>query len=101
MDILDKLYIINETDRPCMHLICREIGNKMIYVSEHFRRRYPNLQKSESTSSLIDFGFTYDNGVYSLKNKSIVKYSNGKPRVWQGKTSFTYKDIVDSKQWSD
>ena len=94
-DLLENLCILNETDRPCMYLLCRKLPNgKLIYVNNYLRRRYVNLQ-SNSLSFLSDYGFIFDEGTYILKNHSKVRYSTGKIRRWQGRKSFTYEDILN------
>ena len=93
-DLTTSLCILNEIDRPCMYLICREFKDRIIYVNQYLRRRYPKL-KTNSQTYLIDYGFVYENGKYVLKNPSNVKYKNGRIRQWQGRKSFTYKDILN------
>ena len=94
MNLLDKLIILNDTDRPCMYLVCREFSNgKIIYVNEYLRRRYPELKKGEGSNSLIDFGFIYEDGTYKLRNKSKAKSPLFGLLKWQGRKEFTYKDI--------
>lgn len=95
----NKLLILNIIERPCMHLVCREMpSGKVIYVNKILRRAYPNIKKSSGHATLEDFGFTYDvfEQKYKLTKQSRVKYSDGKPRKWQGKTEFTYEEIVNS-----
>lgn len=93
-DLTTSLCILNETDRPCMYLVCREFKDRIVYVNKYLRRRYPKL-KTNSKTYLIDYGFVYDNDKYILKNPSRVRYSNGKIRQWQGRKSFTYEDILN------
>ncbi len=95
MNFLENLIILNGIERPCMHLICREMKDKVIYVNNYLRRRYPKLRKSEGWASLIEYGFVYEDGMYKLKNRSTVRYCDGSLKKWQGKTSFTYKDILN------
>lgn len=101
----DKLLIINEYDRPCMHLVCREMpSGKIIYACKKLRRRYPDLKKGTGVATLKDYGFTYNvfKKKYVLTNESKVIYPNtGLLRRWQGKTEFTYEDIVNSNLKSD
>ena len=94
-DLLDSLIILNGVDKPCMHLVCREMKHRIRYVNEYLNRRYPVLQKSEGWASLVEYGFVFQNGVYILKNKSRVRYFDGSVKKWQGRTSFTYQDIKD------
>ncbi len=95
-DLLDSLFILNETDRPCMYLVCRKLpSGKIIYVNNYLRRRYMNLQ-SNSLTCLSDYGFIFDEGKYILKNPSKVRYTTGHQiRHWQGRKSFTYDDIIN------
>ena len=37
----------------------------------------------------------------NLKNESKVKYYDGKIKHWQGKTEFTYNDILNSNKFDD
>lgn len=100
----DKLLIINEHDRPCIHLICREMPNgRILYACKKLRRKYPDLQKGIGAATLEEYGFIYNvfKKKYVLTNESKVKYPNGKPRRWQGKTDFTYEDIVNANLKSD
>ena len=95
----NKLLILNIIERPCMHLVCREMpSGKVIYVNKILHRAYPNIKKSRGHATLEDFGFTYDvlEQKYKLTKQSSVKYSDGKTRRWQGKTEFTYEEIVNS-----
>ena len=93
-DLLDKLIILNDIERPCMYLVCREFPDgKIIYVNEYLRRRYPKLRKSEGWACLSDYGFIFNGKEYVLRNKSIAKYPDGTPKKWQGRTHFTYNDI--------
>ena len=94
-DLLNSLIILNGVDRPCMHLVCREMNGRIRYVNEYLNRRYRNLKKSKGWASLIEYGFVFDDGVYILKNKSRVRYPDGTFKRWQGRTSFTYQDIKD------
>lgn len=94
-DLLDSLIILNGVDRPCMHLVCREMKDRIRYVNEYLNRRYRNLRKSEGWASLLDFGFIFQDGVYILKNRSKVRYPDGSIKKWQGRTSFTYQEIKD------
>lgn len=94
-DLLDSLIILNGVDRPCMHLVCRVMKSRIRYVNEYLNRRYRNLKKSEGWASLSDYGFIFRDGIYILKNKSIVHYFDGSVKKWQGRTSFTYQDIKD------
>ena len=95
-DLTTSLCILNETDRPCMYLLCRDIAGRIIYVNKYLRRRYPNLKSKEKTY-LLDYGFIFneDEGKYVLRYPSRVKYPNGKIRQWQGRKSFTYDEIVN------
>jgi hypothetical protein len=92
----DKLIILNGVERPCMHLVCRETEDKIYYINKKLRKRYPKLRKSEGWANLTDYGFIYEDGKYILKNESKVKYYDGKVRKWQGKTEFTYNEILNS-----
>lgn len=99
-----KLIIINQFDRPCMHLVARVMPNgKIIYGCKKLRRKYPALKRGIGAASLKDFGFIYNvfKKKYVLCKESTAKYSDGKPRKWQGKTEFTYEDIVNSSLTSD
>lgn len=102
---VNKLIILNMYDRPCMHLVCREMpSSKIIYACKKLRRKYPNLKKGINAATLKDFGFIYNvfKKKYVLVNESKVKYPvDGKPRRWQGRTEFTYEDIVNSNLKSD
>lgn len=93
-DLTASLCILNETDRPCMYLICREFNDRIIYVNKYLRRRYMDL-KTNSQTYLVDYGFVYDNDKYILKNPSRVRYTDGRIRQWQGRKSFTYEDILN------
>ena len=94
-NLLDNLLILNDTDRPCMHLVCRDINGKIRYVNEYLNRRYPRLRKGPGWASLVEYGFVFEDGVYKLKNRSTVHYFDGSVKKWQGRTSFTYQDIKD------
>lgn len=99
----DKLIILNAYDRPCMHLVCRVMPNgKIIYGNKKLRRKYKNLEKG-AWATLKDFGFIYNvfTHKYELRNPSKAKYHDGSPRRWQGKTEFTYEDVVNSNLKSD
>lgn len=93
-DLLYNLIILNDTERPCMYLICRELKDRIIYVNKYLRRRYPRLRKSTGWASLADYGFIFDEGTYRLLNPSKVRYSDGEIKQWQGRKSFTYEDIM-------
>lgn len=97
----DELIILNDVERPCMHLVCRETNNKIYYINKILRKEYPKLRKSEGWANLTDYGFVYENGKFILKNESKVKYYDGKIRRWQGKTEFTYNDILNSNKYDD
>ena len=92
-NLLDNLLILNDVERPCMHLVCRKTKNRVRYVNEYLNRRYHSLRKSEGWASLVEYGFVFEDGVYKLKNQSTVRYPDGSLKKWQGRTSFTYKDI--------
>lgn len=99
-----NLIIINEWDRPCMHLICRVMPNgKIFYANKKLRREYPELKKGTGWASIKDYGFVYNwmKKKYELINGSIVRYHDGKIRQWQGAKEFTYKDIINSSKWGD
>lgn len=97
---LNKLLIINDCDRPCAYLVCREYPNgKIKYVNKKLRKRYGNLRKSNSSATLAEFGFVL-NGynrfeLFFRTQDSIAKYINGKPRYWQGCSEFTYNEIMN------
>lgn len=97
----NELIILNDVERPCMHLICREKENKIYYINKILRKEYPKLRKSNGWANLTDYGFIYENGKFILKNESKVKYYDGKIRRWQGKTEFTYNDILNSNKYDD
>ena len=97
----NELIILNDVERPCMHLICRETDNRIYYINKILRKEYPKLRKSEGWANLTDYGFIYENGKFILKNESKVKYYDGKIRRWQGKTEFTYNDILNSNKYDD
>ena len=97
----DKLIILNEIERPCMHLICKETDSKIYYVNKILRKDYPKLRKSYGWASLTDYGFVFENKKFTLKHDSKVKYDDGKTRHWQGRTSFTYTDILNASKWDD
>ena len=100
----NKLLIINQYDRACMHLVCREMPNgHILYACKKLRRKYPELKKGTGAATLKDYGFTYNlfKKKYVLTNESKVIYPDGTPRRWQGKTEFTYEDIVNSNLKSD
>lgn len=93
---LKNLIILNFIERPCMYLVCRVLpSGKIIYVNKYLRRRYPALRKSKGWASLKNYGFVFENNKFVLKNPSKVKYLDGKQRHWQGRTQFTYSDIMN------
>lgn len=101
---VDKLLIINQFDRPCMHLVCREMPNgHILYACKKLRRKYPNLQKGTGAATLEEYGFMYDmfKHKYVLARGSRVKYPDGSPRKWQGKSEFTYEEIVNASLKDD
>lgn len=100
----ENLIIINDCDRPCMHLICRVMPNgKIFYANKILRRQYPKLKKGTGWASIKDYGFVYNwmKKRYELRDGSIVRYHDGKIRQWQGQKEFTYKEIINSSKWGD
>lgn len=94
-DLLYNLIILNDIDKPCMRLVCRELKDKIIYVNKYLRRRYPKLRKSAGWANLSDYGFIFDEGTYKLLNPSKVRYSDGRVKQWQDRKQFTYDDIMN------
>lgn len=84
-----------------MHLVCRETEDKIYYINKELRKCYPKLRKTKGSATLTDYGFIYNNGKFILKNKSKVKYYDGTIRRWQGRTEFTYNDILNSDKYGD
>ncbi len=97
----DNLIILNAIERPCMHLICKETDKKIYYVGKELRKRYPKLFKSKGWANLTKYGFVFEKGKFILKNKSKVRYIDGRIRHWQGKTEFTYREIINSTMNDD
>lgn len=92
----NKLLIIDDCDKPCAYLLCRELPNgKVIYINEKVRRRFPNIKKTKTSATITDFGFMYDvfKRKYTQVYSSRAHYNDGGIRQWQGKTEFTYKEI--------
>ena len=101
---IDNLIIINMWDRPCMHLIAEVLPDgKTKYINKILKKEYPELKKGKGWASIKDYGFIFDekNNKFIQKNKSIVKYEDGKLCNWQGLSEFTYDDIVNSSKWGD
>ena len=42
---IDKLIILNDVERPCMHLVCRETEDKIYYINKKLRKRYPDNEE--------------------------------------------------------
>ncbi len=98
----DNLIILNAIERPCMYLICRVMpSKKIIYVNKYLRKRYPKLRKSLGWASLKSYGFVFENNKFILKNPSKVKYIDGKQRRWQGRTEFTYNEIMNNGRFNN
>lgn len=100
----DNLIILNQYDRACMHLVCRVMpSGKIIYGNKILRRRYPVLKAGAGKATLKEFGFIYDvfKKKYRQVHESKARYTDGKPRRWQGKTEFTYEEIVNSSIYGE
>ena len=88
---MTKLYIVNDTDRPCEELLAEMINNKLWYINQEKRTLYPAMSKGEATL-LEDFGVVYrivGNQVFGVASrKSTATYRDGSPRRWQGSGRF-------------
>lgn len=87
-------WIIDETDRPIeRHVVeCLSEEGLCRYIFPSLRGWYA-MRLSEKSTKLEDFGFLivdHKNGGLSFvkMRPSVAKYSNGKPRRWQGKRNF-------------
>lgn len=102
---LKKLIILNGCEKPCAKLVCRVYSKTSIkYVNLKLRKHYGNMKKGTEWASLKDFGFvkirkikgnTIIEDYYVLKNPSKAKYKDGTTRQWQGKTEFSFNDIMN------
>jgi hypothetical protein len=86
-----RFYIVNDCDRPEPRLIAEKIDGKLWYLNNEIRERFPAMPMERATP-LEDFGFDLwiENGRLFGKpaRESTAKYSDGKPRRWQGEVIF-------------
>ena len=97
---LKKLLIINGCEKPCAYLVCRVMPNgKIQYVNKKLRKKYGNLKEGRESATLDEFGFVQTSTnkfkLFFREADSIAKYLDGKPRFWQGKSEFTYNEIMN------
>ena len=99
---MENFVIVNETERPCAHLIAELLpSGRVRYVNKILRKRYKNLRLSTTGANLKDFGFVFENDKFVKRYASNLKYTNGHTRRWQGKESFSYSEIENAtvKEW--
>lgn len=93
-----NLFIVNRTDRPCERLIAEQVGDRLYYINPELREQWKDRPMSmDDATPVEDFGVICDAkaGILAgVKHPDIIpsaKYSDGRPRKWQGSSMFTFK----------
>ncbi len=94
---LENLYILNDYDRPCMYLLATK--EPLQYACLSMRRKFPNPAADVGNmTNLKDFGFVQEGDTFMQTNPSIAKYSDGRPRAWQGRAIFTIEELLTKEK---
>lgn len=90
----NKLYIVNDFDRPDeRHIAAMREDGKLYYIHPYLRdvECYKGMSAKEATP-VINFGIDLsiaDNLLHGVESqKSIAQYSDGRTRRWQGDKEF-------------
>ena len=96
MEPMKQLFIVNDYDRPEAKTIAEKRSNgQSYYIHPGLRgdKKYHGMTPSNPTP-LEDFGirWTIENGeIYGEQSDpSVATYKDGKPRKWQGETTFIF-----------
>lgn len=99
--MIPEFFIINDMDRPYPRHVVQKIGLNLYKYIHPDLSNHPEMERESGTSSLKDFGFewTIKNGVATfVKTKgTIVQYSDGTQRNWQGEFKF-HLPIINPKK---
>lgn len=86
----DRLYIVNDVDRPDPQHIAELRGTKLHYIAIE----WPPMAFTVWTTPLADFGFVFrqtERGLLCLlptDTSSNARYPSGERRGWQGARAF-------------
>lgn len=84
----DRLYIVNEVDRPDQRHVAYLVNGKLSYLEIEW---YP-MALTERATPLADFGFSFEqvgHGVLcTIVRDSTATYPDGTRRQWQGAFGF-------------
>lgn len=92
---MNNFYIVNDFDKPDKKHIVIDIGdNRCEYIHPDLES-WGWLNLDSDASTLVDFGFNIQEKdgtfYFNLENDSVIKYSDGNIRHWQGEKSFSIK----------
>lgn len=96
---MKNLYIANAFDKPCHKLIAKLEGGFLHYIHPSLKDYGPVFYAEDQAELVEDFGIkieteTLSSGQIILRGEkvkdSVVTYSDGKIREWQGSSSFSF-----------
>ena len=101
-----NFYIVNDFDRPDERHVVQIVGKNKKHgypegeyihdsLTDWCKKSGHRLCVRKSSTPLSAFGFdlTIDDGyaTFTLVSGSVARYRDGRPRRWQGRSSFTLK----------
>lgn len=88
MNHANKFFIINDVDRPERRhvMLMSKYDGRLLYMHPELHD-WGRMEVQPETTTMEEFGFHVslqgDTAIFSQINKSLARYKDGSPRMWQ------------------